>query len=271
VIQEKIVLATPTYDGWRHDGSMNGIRFATKRHSVFSLPIKSSLMDRGFNIAWCRALEERDAGRASYFAMIHADVEPEPHWLDKYVAIMHVRNVDVVSAIIPTKEPTGRTSTAIDDPNDVVGIERTLTLHECYRMPETFGAEICPGRNLLVNNGLMLVDLRKPWIDDLVWDTLNRIDTTMDEAGVTRRMVRCLSQDWYFSRQVQQHGGKVVATRAVPVIHHGDTPYANMAAWGDWEYDQEYAKEAYRLPEKEADSFEPIDLSTLSPSPAPGG
>ena len=268
-----VFLAAPTYSGIRHDGSATGIRFCTRRHLVNVPPSKSSLMDRGMNVLWSMALEDHDRGRADLFAMIHSDVEPEMFWLDAYVEIMMHRGVDVVSGIIPCKEGTGRTSVAIDDPDDPIGVERVLTLDEVYNLPETFGAEVCPGRRLLVNNGLLLVDLRKPWCDDpsILWHTENRIDRIKQPDGSIRRIVRCYPQDWYFSRQVQRLGGTVAATRKVQIIHHGDGIYPNTTPWGEWKYDQEYATSPLKMPEKDIESMTDEDVRRLMTAPAPLG
>jgi hypothetical protein len=272
----RVFLATPTYDNTRAEGSATAIRQCTRRYATAVWPHTSSLMDQNFNILLARALEERDAGRATHFAMIHADVETEygSPWLDTLMDVMTAKGADLVAAIVPTKEGLGRTSTAIDHAEDEWGLERVLTMHEVMRLPDSFGAEVCPGRRLLVNNGLMLLDLRRDWFDDpsLRWHTENRIKVEKLPGGKTKRTVQCVPQDWFFSRTLQKLGGSVVATRRVPVLHHGRMAWGNNVAWGEWQFDQERAKGPLLMAEPEIKTMSPAELDRLlSPAPAPAG
>lgn len=275
--QFKVVLGCPSYDGTRHDGSCNGIRFATKRYPTKALQQPSSLMCRNFNILYAMALEQRDLGQATHFAMLHADVEPEAFWLDTLMDVMDSRGVDIVSAIIPVKQMVGLTSTAIEHATNEWGVERRLTMHEVMKLPVTFGTEICPGRKLLLNDGLMLVDLRGEWADQesVCFHTPNRIVREKQPDGKMKRIVECVSEDWYFSREAQRHGAKVVATRKVPVMHHGGHGgFANTMAWGEWEFDREYATRPLEQAELTIETITPERLREVvqaSKLPAPRG
>ena len=104
---------------------------------------------------------------ASHFCLLHDDIVPEPLWLDKMMRIMEEQHADILSVVVPLKNDKGLTSTALDvgvgdeDPHWRV---KRLTLKEIYNDYEpTFTHE-----KLLVNTGLMLVDLRKPWVEN-VW------------------------------------------------------------------------------------------------------
>ncbi len=252
-MEPRIFLACPTFDGTRCDGSANGIRFCSKRYLVNSAYNISSLMDQSFNLLWALALEQADRGEATHFAMIHSDVEPEVFWLDTFMDIMESRGCDLVSAVIPIKDGHGLTSTAISHPTDPWKIERRLTMSELDTLPETFGAEICPGRHLLVNNGLFLCDLRAPWCDndELCNDTKNSIHRVRQDGRVVKRTVLCVPQDWQFSRDIQTLGGSVVATQKVHVAHHGKSVFNNRGTWGLWDYDREYAEGPLELPHRE--------------------
>jgi hypothetical protein len=238
----RIFLATPTYNGTLTVGTSDGIRHATKRYPTVAVPNASSLMDNSFNFLWCQALEQRDLGNATHFAMIHADISPAKYWIDTLMDVLVSRGADMVSSIVAIKSPQGLTSTAISHPSDRWRIERRLTMSEVMNLPETFGGEICPGRTLLVNNGLWLCDLRKPWCDQVCFDTENSIHREV-VGGVTKRLVQCVPQDWQFSRDVQAQGGSVVATRKVPVVHldGGSGGWRNDVAYGEWEWDQQHA------------------------------
>lgn len=255
----RIFLACPSFDGTRSDGSANGIRFATRRYGVNSAYNISSLMDQSFNLLWCLALEERDKGTATHWAMIHSDIEPETFWLDALMDVLQQRGADLVSAVVPIKDGHGLTSTAVGHPTDPWKVERRLTMTEVMGLPETFGPEICPGRALLVNNGLWVCDLRAPWCDEVHFATENRVHREV-VGGVTKRLVECVPQDWQFSRDAQARGARVVATRKVPVAHHGRTAYPNTAAWGKWRFDEQHAAGPLDVPRAEFASVSSVPM-----------
>ena len=123
--------------------------------------------ERNSNGSWYDALNRRDQGEITHYAMIHADVCPEPGWLDKLWAIMQEQNVALVSAVIPFRDFSGLTSTGIDNMADKF-CPRRLTMKEVHRLPESFqykdvlaaGIAKDPNSRLILNTGLMLLDLR---------------------------------------------------------------------------------------------------------------
>jgi hypothetical protein len=90
---------------------------------------------------------------------------PERFFLDKMVDLMEKTGADVLSAVIPIKSQEGMTSTALDEPVGDMPLEwrvKRLTMREIFeKYPPTFTTD-----TLLVNTGLMLVDLQKPWVFD---------------------------------------------------------------------------------------------------------
>jgi hypothetical protein len=189
----------------------------------------SSAAQQTFNglLAW--ALDRRDAGAddaPTHLAMIHSDVEPlKQHWLDILWGEMERLDLDMISSVIPIKEPEKvRTSTAIGAENDPFLVLRYVNNDDRPRLPETFvPKDVCnPGEVLLLNNGLLLIDLRKPWWDDFAFGVLTRI---VRHHG--RRIAQFASEDWLCARHVQARGGKVAATWAVPVKHHGESDWSS--------------------------------------------
>lgn len=202
----------------------------------------SSLLARGFNIAWHTAVETRRLAKphVDYFCMLHADVVPEPGWVDLLVEEIEKHKADVVSVVVPIKDTKGLTSTAIEYPPDPFEVERRLTMHEVMRLPETFGIEdvgYTDGRALLVNTGCWIADLSKPWVNDVCFTV--RDDVQHDADGTPR--VRCIPEDWGFSMWLRDRGAKVLATRRVKVSHHGGADgYPNDSAWGSWQDDESH-------------------------------
>jgi hypothetical protein len=185
---------------------------------------QSSITPDTFNHLLANALGLRDQGTATHLAMIHSDVEPEGPWLNALWCEMARTGADVVSSVIPIKNRSGRTSTAIGDAGDRWAVKRFITLDDRDTLPATFTAEDCcgPGEVLLVNTGLWLADLRRDWWDGFAFQWHTRITK---EGHARRTWVR--PEDWEMSRDLAEAGAKVAATWAVNVVHCGNGRWAN--------------------------------------------
>lgn len=185
----------------------------------------SSLLQFNFNEQWLHAV----SGGYDHFAMIHADVIAPPGWLNVFMRIMQEKDADVVSAVIPIKEPSGATSTAVEVPDPIASFPEHMKAIRMNRrrleqLPNTFCATDIEGPGgahydgpLLVNTGLWLADLSKPWVKK--WEGFSiesRILWDEDPPVVTID-----PEDWRFSRFLHAQGAKVYATREVPVKHVG--------------------------------------------------
>lgn len=222
------VLAFPCYAN-PHPGSARSIWLNPSRRlqvRVFE-SYKASLLANGFNQSWCHAVNLFEEGQASYFAMLHADIEPEHGWLDLLLAEMEEHSLDVVSAVVPLKDERGLTSTGLggDDPFLPAG---RLTMKQLANLPQTFSSYHLgrPDRPLLVNTGCWLARLG-PWSSEVCFTVNDRI-RRVDGKWVAESE----SEDWYFSRQAHALGLKVAATTAVRLIHHGDNEFTNVGPWG---------------------------------------
>lgn len=185
----------------------------------------TSLLTLGFNVLLGEALCWRDQGRCTHFAMIHSDIEPAAMWLNALWAEMRRTGADLISAVVPLKDHTGRTSTAISRVDNPWKLERYIMLADRDWLPSTFAAKDCckEGEELLVNTGLWLADLRRPWWDDFAFHAVDRILKREDGT----REASCRSEDWEMSRHLNRAGAKVVATWVVPLAHHGGGVFHN--------------------------------------------
>ena len=172
-------------------------------------------LPKAFNILWAGALEARAKG-VSHFAMIHSDIAAERFWLDKMGEIMTRVGADVLSVVSPLKSHEGLTSTAIDTENRFK--VKRFSLHEIHAMEPTFTR---PG--LLVNTGLMLVDMRKPWVE--------KMHFYFDDQIIDGRATSS-PEDWNFSRDARALGASIWATREVQLQHFGPAAYSNAHPWG---------------------------------------
>jgi hypothetical protein len=177
----------------------------------------SSFLTNGFNHSWCEALNKREQQGITHFLMVHADVMPNcPDWVNRLLNVMEETNADVVSTIIPIKDNRGLTSIAKDTD---AWLPQRLSLEEIKQLPENFEAE-------LINTGLMLVDFKKDWVAKINPPFAVKDELLFDEKNGYRAV--SLSEDWYFSREVRKLGGKLVATRKIPVVHIGSSFYSSV-------------------------------------------
>lgn len=220
-----IVLAVPTYDQTAHTSIIPPLIELMKTHPTSFMSVGRSLLANCFNMLWCMARNQKDA---DYFLMLHADIIPEPTGLAKIIAEAQCLDADLLSAVVPIKNAEGMTSTALGDPDDEWARPRRLTMREAMDLPETFSAaDVDPGKLLLVNTGLMVANLRKPWVEDAHFEIRDRI---VEVGGQLQPQV--IPEDWGFSRFVASRGGKVFATRKVTLLHAGMQFYPNDQAWG---------------------------------------
>lgn len=192
-----------------------------------------SLLAFTFNRLWCEALNMRKHRQLNFFAMLHADVCPDPGWLDVLVEEMAATGADVVSAVIPLKDGRGLTSTARRTAD---GGHRRLTMQEVFKLPPTFDAKSAGWGDdlLLVNTGCWVCDFTKPWAEEFpgfhIEDYLCRGDDGVFRAGV-------FSEDWRASVWWAERGLKVCATRKVKAGHVGKSSWRNERPFGEWDQD----------------------------------
>ena len=115
---------------------------------------------------------------------------------------------------------------------------KRLTMKEVFDLPETFGAEDvgCP---ILLNTGLFVYDITKPWAESIWFESLERIGKAPDGQMIAQ----CLSEDWLFSARLQQvYGAKLYATRKVK-LYHDREEFTNAHPWGEWQTDEDMRRE----------------------------
>ncbi len=188
---------------------------------IMEMMATSSLLPFSFNQLWLTA-KNNDA---DYFAMIHSDVVPDMGWLDVMYKELLETGADVLSAVIPIKNSSGLTSTALESSDP--WSPRRLTLYEIFDREETFFDPL-----LLVNTGLWICKMKS------FWNTKDLIFHQEDSYRETKNGLEplTLSEDWGFSRQARTNGARLFATRKVK-LYHEHVNYHNHFAWGNTETD----------------------------------
>lgn len=208
-----------------------------------------SLLANGFNRFWVEALNARESFGITHFAMLHADILPlNRNWLEVMLDEMETHNADLVSGIVAIKDGRGVTSTGWhpcvwpDDHPDLEAFrangtrpdyakcfDNKLVRHVCIdhlkELPPTFdcGAALADDY-LLVNTGLWLADIRNPLFDKCWFEIRDWL--VRDESG--KLIPKVMPEDWHFSMQVADLGGKVMATQKTPVIHYGSEGFMTL-------------------------------------------
>lgn len=214
-----LFLAVPTYNGWMSCGTVSSILQATANQPIQLATGSSSILPDQFNRMWLAALQSD----FPWWAMCHADIQAEPLWADKLIAIAEETGADVVSCVVPIKSDEGLFSTGLGQLNHPVHYR--FTWADLAKLPETFDgadARIALEQNghLCVNTGCWLARLGQPWNGKIHFCFRTGIDY---EKGQTK----VLPEDWDFSGQLTQLGVPYVATRAVRIKHFGETQWTN--------------------------------------------
>lgn len=232
----KVFIGVPTYDGRIEESVMNAMFGASQQGGHMMQVTAHSLLAHNFNRLWCMALNSRKDQGTTHFAMLHADVGPEGDWLKKMLMVMDQTESDIVGCVIPLKGPKGLTSIGIDRPTEKdPWLAQRLSLKEIFALEPTFTDE-----RLLVNTGLLLIDITKPWVDEKDENGELKAKFEINDRIVFKDgkyQAQVEPEDWGFCRKARKLGAKITATRTVKIRHIGRAEYLNTLVWGTCESD----------------------------------
>lgn len=233
----RIVLGMPGY-GKQTSSAGRALWRACRDMSAVTVEYSpGSLLACNFNKLWCTALNMTHAGeRVDYFAMLHDDIGCEDFWLDSLISELEAKQLDVLGVVVPIKDTRGLTSIALNHPGDNWNIECRLSMHDVYELPETFTGADLGGKELLLNTGCWVAKWNQEWCRKVHFEINDRI--VFDRSSNTYRP-EVESEDWFFSRMLNEMGLKIGATRKIAVKHEGDVEFTNTGAWGSHAYDTE--------------------------------
>lgn len=226
--EPKVYACMPAYDGVVPEAAFSHYtKMCSDKVKLIPAVSSASLLCFGFNKHWASAVYWAKNKAIDYFFMHHADIEATtPFFLDELIKEMHKHQAAVVSVVQPIKDNKQKdTSTAVESCINH-WVPRRLTFTEIYNMPETF---TMPG--LLVNTGMMLVDLRRPEFQEINNGELyfkfqinDRI--VQAEDGTLRAQVQ--PEDWNFSRLCHSRKLPICATRKIQCFHYGKCAFSNQ-------------------------------------------
>lgn len=220
-----IFLALPNYGSIDPQTLMSVLR-ASNKHQIYVDAVTSSLILDGFNTLWANMLNLPDV---SHFAMCHADVGAEPLWLDKMVKEMDDLHLDVISAVIPIKDDSGHSSTAMLQQTDQGDLVQRIALKDTLVLPQTFTGEDVEEElgirgTLLVNTGLWVAKAGE-WMKE--FDGFRTESQIVFNEETQKYETKCNSEDWDFSLWAAEKGLKVAATTCVRLNHMGKKEWSS--------------------------------------------
>lgn len=218
-----VFLAVPTYDQKIDTGVLQGILSPSRRHRIVPAAQPGSLLGKTFNQLWIGGV----LSGCDYFAMLHADIEPDIYWIDTLVQELEDTGSDVLSATVLIKNDTGEYSTGLGHPGRPCHYR--LTSDHFDALPVTFDSDDLrrvSGRtgNLCVNTGCWVCRLKQSWTRQVHFNVTTWIDWTQDPPRA-----ESIPEDWAFSHMVRSLGGRVRGTKLVGTTHHGRYEYRQPA------------------------------------------
>lgn len=190
---------------------------------------KSSVLPTAFGECLCEALDMHDEDQCDLLVMVHGDVAPAIGFVDMLHGLMWEHGAHIMSAVVPIKHQSGRTSTAFGKRGDRWKVHRSVWLHDRPSMPETFGQEVCgPDEVLLVNTGCMMIDIRHPFWQTFCFQFHHRMVTDVSLGGKKKRRIDERTEDYEMSHDAYEAGLKVMATWKVPLTHEGGGSWSNQ-------------------------------------------
>lgn len=245
---EVVFLACPSHDPKIHYSVATALFNATRKHTLYRQFNCTSLLAWNFNQLYAACLNLQKKHRIKWFVMLHSDVAPELFWLDKLLDIAEKNNADMLSAVLPFKNGSGLTSTAIAHPADPFSFYTRLTMRQVWdpAFPETFDFAAAyealaekvaedlrlpnmPETLLLANTGLMALRMNRPWSEQLYFTIADELRRTPNDdfAAVVA------PEDWNVSHAIHLSGGKVMATRAIKADHIATShAWPSQGTWG---------------------------------------
>jgi len=251
-----ILIGIPTYDNKVESGLAVSLLSEMRYPGCppYTVAFKqSSLLAYAHNELLCIARNNQP--EITHLLLVHADILPDPGFLAQMFKDMAEAQADVLGVVIPIKDSKGLTSTALlphlgdaDKQGRREYRRRRLTITECARLPDIFDVrdlqhvfgEASEDGVLLVNTGMLLINLAAPFVSQVHFEINDDIFT--GEDGLAYADVE--PEDWYFSRQAAAHGARLCVTRRVSLRHVGRANFPNQVAWGEWAHDQ-----AWKAPE----------------------
>jgi hypothetical protein len=230
---QNVFVACPTHDGRIFFKTAEALYDQCSReHQLFISIGQTSLLNFNCNGLWAQALNMAHRHKMKWFAMLHSDVVPEHYWLDKMISLAEQHDADMLSACVAIKDEGGDVSTALSNPANDHWSWMRLGPGALVQLPETFSKEDLQKLNidsnckLLVNTGCCIIRLNREWSPKVLFKSVDRM--IINEQNQFQALAD--PEDWNISRQIDEHGGKVMATRAISCAHIGTKSYQVKAA-----------------------------------------
>jgi hypothetical protein len=229
----RVFLAVPNRPGDSISAKVLSAIWATgNRHKLVKADAPSiSLLNYNFNFNWANAMNRR--GEIDFFVMLHADVAPEPNWIDTLIAefnrLDEEHGCDVLSCVIAIKDSRGVSSTGCMWEKD--RIIRKISLKQALEMPASFNAETLHADVLMMNTGCWIARMDRDWVEK--FKGFRSYDRVYKDTDDGRWKADVIGEDYLWSLDLHKLGVRTWATSKVKILHYGIFDYPNCAPWGD--------------------------------------
>lgn len=219
-------VACPAFDGSVRGEMVGGLLDTVSKGANIAFCLhKFSKLTGNFNFLLCDAINRKVH---THFLMIHADIAPMTlGWFNKMHEIMDETGADILSVVSPIKSPKGLTSIGLCEEETVPLRLKRFTLKEIHAMPETF-----THGHLILNTGLMLINLRAPFVENVGRGLQFRVTDQILKMPDGKLKPFGGTEDWLFSLDARKFGAKLYATRAISIYHIGGHAWPNNEPYG---------------------------------------
>lgn len=231
-----------------------------------------------FNHAWCDGLNQCRYGGFDYFAMLHADVDPSPHWLGHAVAALRSNpSLGLVSFPVAIKDERGLVSCGVGDTASMWWPYRRLTSFELLELPRIATISDLfalwklkrPGGTYMIhNNGCLVIDakLANWWLKvknrnggDCMPCMNFPIEVRAEEQPDGKVVAKpvCSPEDFEFSWMAHQAGIEGAILTQSPTMHWDGPRYFNShkvfrpgQPFGMWKFDHDVGSDSAHTDEE---------------------
>jgi hypothetical protein len=226
--QKRVFLALPNNHHIANESWQSALEAGRSDLWIYTYREESSLLAHCFNRCLVKC---HKVGGFDYFALLHADMQAERGFLGVLVDEMERHDLDALHAVVPIKNTSGLTSTAVAYSDDEWSVPRRITVRELADLPQTFTIEDlqehydADAKVLLPNTGCLMLRCGE-WLSDFPGFS---IQDRIIEGGAKTEVV---PEDWNFGFWAARNDVRVGGTKAVKISHWGRWAFCNNEQWG---------------------------------------
>ncbi len=206
-----VLVTVASHDGRNDFVTTEALLHARDEGAKVWLLSRTMGLAQAHNECLCQALNMRECG-ITHWLNLHSDVGGfGAGWVGRMLGAMNGAGLQVMSAVVPFRDDSGLTSTAIATNFTL----HRLTMGDVRKMPEVIFPADCNGQ-LLVNTGCMLWELGE-WSEQFTFS----IETENYRGEFGQFRTRATTEDWSMSQWLDEQKIRYGAYSGLMVSHAG--------------------------------------------------